>query len=72
MRKFQSLDKQARCETSDSCLDSVHQNVITSVQPYLVDSRGIVMKFSTSSLDGQIVIWDLMSLENEIQGLRIS
>lgn len=53
MRKFQSLDRQARVENNDSALDSIHQNTITCVRK-LSNSR-----FSTSSLDGQLVVWDL-------------
>ena len=53
MRKFQSLDRQARVETDDSSLDSIHQNTVTCVRK-VSESR-----FSTSSLDGQLVVWDL-------------
>lgn len=53
MRKFQSLDRQARNETNDNALDSVHQNTINCVR------RVSDHEFSTSSLDGQLVIWDL-------------
>lgn len=53
MRKFQSLDRQARNETNDNALDSVHQNTINCVR------RVSDHEFSTSSLDGQLVVWDL-------------
>lgn len=53
MRKFQSLDRQARNETNDNALDSVHQNTINCIRR--VSDR----EFSTSSLDGQLVVWDL-------------
>ncbi|XP_046750175.1 actin-related protein 2/3 complex subunit 1A-B isoform X2 [Diprion similis] len=65
MRKFQSLDRQARIETTDTALDSIHQNAITCVRKLRED------KFSTSGLDGQLVIWDLKTLENSIAGLKI-
>ncbi|XP_071447886.1 actin-related protein 2/3 complex subunit 1A-B [Hetaerina americana] len=58
MRKFQSLDRQARVETNDTTLDTLHQNAITCLRIH----SGTVMdvgKISTSALDGQIVIWDL-------------
>lgn len=71
MRKFQSLDKQARVEISDTSLDSIHQNAITCLCIYS-GQKGKATKFSTSGLDGQLVIWDLNSLEKAIQGLRIS
>ncbi|XP_011629554.1 actin-related protein 2/3 complex subunit 1A [Pogonomyrmex barbatus] len=66
MRKFQSLDRQARNETNDNALDSVHQNTINCVR------RVSDHEFSTSSLDGQLVVWDLKLLENSIAGLKIA
>lgn len=53
MRKFQSLDRQARNETNDNALDSMHQNTINCIR------RVSDHEFSTSSLDGQLVVWDL-------------
>lgn len=53
MKKFQSLDRQARTESNDSALDSIHQNTITCVR------RVSDTEFSTSGLDGQLVVWDL-------------
>ncbi|XP_012284028.1 actin-related protein 2/3 complex subunit 1A [Orussus abietinus] len=66
MRKFQSLDRQARTDLNDEFLDSIHQNTITCVRKMSEN------EFSTSSLDGQLVIWDLKLLENSIAGLRIA
>lgn len=57
MRKFQSLDRQAKAE-NDTSLDTVHQNSIKSMQIYS-SSNGNVTKLSTTGLDGQLVIWDL-------------
>lgn len=70
MRKFQSLDRQARIETSDTNLESIHQNTVTCVCLY-DGTKANAKKFSTSGLDGQLVIWDMMSLEKAIQGLKI-
>lgn len=53
MRKFQSLDRQARTDTNDNALDSIHQNTINCVRK--VSNN----EFSTSGLDGQLVVWDL-------------
>lgn len=69
MRKFQSLDRQARIE-NDTNLDSIHQNAITCLCLYQ-GTKTNATKFSTSGLDGQLVIWDLQTLENSIQGLKI-
>ncbi|KAL4720380.1 hypothetical protein ACJJTC_001079 [Scirpophaga incertulas] len=70
MKKFQSLDRQARIETSDTLLDSIHQNAITFISLYK-GTKASAKKFSTSGLDGQLVIWDVESLERSIEGLRI-
>lgn len=70
MKKFQSLDKQARTEISDTSLDSIHQNAITCLCIYQ-GNKGFANKISTSGLDGQLVIWDLVSLEKGLQGLKI-
>lgn len=66
MRKFQSLDRQARTEINDSVLDSIHQNTITCLRK-LSKTR-----FSTSSLDGLLVVWDIKGPELMMNSLRIS
>lgn len=70
MRKFQSLDRQARIETSDTTLETIHQNAITCLCLYK-GGKGSASSVSTSGLDGQLVTWDLQSLENAIQGMKI-
>ncbi|KAJ9591775.1 hypothetical protein L9F63_001711, partial [Diploptera punctata] len=70
MRKFQSLDRQARIETSDTTLETIHQNAITCLCLYK-GTKGSASRVSTSGLDGQLVIWDLKTLENAIQGMKI-
>ncbi|XP_076679331.1 actin-related protein 2/3 complex, subunit 1A [Andrena cerasifolii] len=66
MHKFQSLDRQARTDTNDNALDSIHQNTINCVRK-VSDTE-----FSTSGLDGQLVVWNLKLLENSIAGLKIA
>lgn len=70
MRKFQSLDRNARIETSDTTLDSVHQNAITCTCLHS-GTKLSAKTFSTTGLDGQLVIWDVQSLEAAIQGMKI-
>ncbi|XP_071054312.1 actin-related protein 2/3 complex subunit 1A-B [Onthophagus taurus] len=70
MRKFQSLDKHSRSEINDTNLDSVHQNAISSICVYSGE-KGNVKSFSTSGMDGQLVIWNLVQLEQAMQGLKI-
>ncbi|XP_043289944.1 actin-related protein 2/3 complex subunit 1A-B [Venturia canescens] len=66
MRKFQSLDRQARTETNDCFLDSIHQNTITCIRKMSPN------EFSTSGLDDQLVLWDTKTLESSIAGLSIA
>lgn len=70
MKMFHSLDKQARSETSDTSLHSIHQNAVTCLCIY-GGNKAKATKISTSGLDGQLVIWDINSLERSIQGLKI-
>lgn len=58
MRKFQSLDRQARIETNDTTLETIHQNAITCLCLHK-GGKGSASRVSTSGLDGQLVIWDL-------------
>ncbi|XP_018335466.1 actin-related protein 2/3 complex subunit 1A [Agrilus planipennis] len=69
MKKFQSLDKQARIHV-DNGLDSIHQKAITTIRLYS-GTNADATKISTSGLDDHLVVWDLMSLETAIQGLKI-
>lgn len=71
MKKFQSLDRQARIETSDTLLDSIHQNAITCIRSYK-GTKADMKKFSTSGLDGQLVIWEVESLERGLERTNIS
>lgn len=70
MKKFQSLDRNARIETNDINLDSIHQNAINCLCIYK-GSKLSTTKVSTSGLDGQLVIWDLCAIEKTMQGLKI-
>ncbi|CAB3359120.1 actin-related protein 2/3 complex subunit 1A [Cloeon dipterum] len=70
MRKFQSLDRNARIEPADTSLDSVHQNAITSICIHKGTKEACVT-FSTTGLDGQLVMWDVNNLESAIQNLRL-
>ncbi|XP_045461757.1 actin-related protein 2/3 complex subunit 1A-A [Harmonia axyridis] len=70
MKMFHSLDKQARSESSDTSIHSIHQNAITCICLY-DGTKASCKKLSTSGLDGLLVIWDINSLERSIQGLKI-
>uniref|UniRef100_A0A1B6M8N3 Actin-related protein 2/3 complex subunit n=1 Tax=Graphocephala atropunctata TaxID=36148 RepID=A0A1B6M8N3_9HEMI len=70
MKKFQSFDRNARLE-NDTVLDTIHQNAITCVCVYQ-GVKGNATRVSTSGNDGQLVIWDLQSVEGGMQGLKIN
>lgn len=57
MRKFQSLDRQAKID-NDTMLETIHQNSIKSIQIYS-SINSTATKLSTTGLDGQLVIWNL-------------
>ena len=57
MKKFQSLDRQARTESNDTSLGTLHQNAITSVCLHTC-TKAKATKFSTSGVDGLLAIWD--------------
>nr|UQI49955.1 actin-related protein 2/3 complex subunit 1a-like protein [Cherax quadricarinatus] len=57
MRKFQSLDRTARSDQSDTTLATIHQNTITGVAIYVGDKLGCTA-ISTCGADSQLVIWN--------------
>lgn len=71
MKKFQSLDRQARTESNDTSLGTLHQNAIASLCLHSGTKAGAT-KFSTSGIDGLLAIWDFKGLESAMKGLKIS
>lgn len=73
MARFKNMD--ARAATSDSVvetvLNTVHQNTITHLSLHS-GTKSKCSKFATSGVDGQLVTWDVKSLESAIAGLRIA
>ena len=70
MDKFKGLDKRATAGASDEGVDATHQNAITQLCLHS-GGRDSVSKFSTSGVDGRLVVWDCRSLEASIAGLSI-
>lgn len=58
---FRQMDSRAQFSNEDTELPSIHQNTITCIRPW-TQSGGAVTKFSTTGLDGKLVIWDVLSL----------
>ncbi|KAI8927431.1 WD40-repeat-containing domain protein [Entophlyctis helioformis] len=65
--KFRQMDSRGQAAT-DVEINTTHQNTITSVRPF-AGERGAVAKFTSTGVDGKLVIWDLLSAG--IAGLRI-
>jgi len=58
MARFRKLDIQARAESTDTVLETFHQNSITCICIYKGD-KSLAAKISTSGMDNQLIIWDL-------------
>jgi len=72
MKRFQSLDRHARIVTEDDNeLNSLHQNSITALQIH-TGSKENGLKLSSSSIDGQIILWDLKTLVRQMRQMSIS
>ncbi|KAI9140107.1 putative actin-related protein 2/3 complex subunit 1A [Paraphysoderma sedebokerense] len=67
--KFRQMDSKGT-QNADTNISSVHQNTITCIRTYQ-GQPGSVQKYSTSGVDGKLVIWDVASLEKTFAGLRI-
>jgi len=58
-------------ETSNvTQLDTLHQNCITVVSPFAAVG-GIVTDFSTTGLDGNLIVWHTKALEAKLKNLKI-
>ncbi|BFZ03658.1 hypothetical protein BsWGS_06697 [Bradybaena similaris] len=71
MNRFKNLDKRATASETVTELKTQHQNTITQVSIH-TGTKANASKIATSGVDGNLIIWDLKSLEKSIQGLRIS
>ncbi|XP_067927915.1 actin-related protein 2/3 complex subunit 1A-B-like [Watersipora subatra] len=70
MKRFQQLDNKGR-DTEDSKVATLHQNAIRQLTMHS-GSKASCAKFASGGNDGQIVVWDIRSLESQIAGLRVS
>lgn len=71
LNMFRSIDKRAQTTTNETKLDTLHQNAVSQVSIYNGDKNNAA-KLSTSGTDGQLIIWDLKSLERSIAALKIA
>ena len=66
---FDRRDKIGK-DTTDTVLNTTHQNQISCIQIH-VGNKDRAEKISTSGGDGKVVVWDLKTLEKQIEGLTI-
>lgn len=71
MNRFKNLDKKASAGDTSEELRTQHQNTITQVSVF-EGTKAQCKRISTSGVDGNIIVWDLNSLEKSIQALKIS
>jgi len=59
LNMFRQMDLKGRATTSDdTSLKTIHQNTINTIRPY-TGAPGAVTKFSTSGVDGRVVIFSV-------------
>lgn len=72
MSRFRDLDKKGVSGTETvASLKTLHQNTIMQVSVY-EGTKSRCSKIATSGVDGQLIIWDLKSLESSMAGLKIA
>ncbi|KAA0203556.1 hypothetical protein HAZT_HAZT010567 [Hyalella azteca] len=71
MRKFKSLDRTARTDSSDTTLATLHQNTITGIQILKGDKAGAT-SVSTCGSDSYLILWNFKSLEESIAELKLA
>ncbi|VDD82152.1 unnamed protein product [Mesocestoides corti] len=71
MRKFQHIDRMATTDTTGARLSTIHQNSINELC-ILEGNRSKASQVSSIGRDGQLVVWNMVSLSSQIAGLTIS
>merc|ERR1711976_1130592 len=71
LKHFKALDSRATTQEDNvTNMSSLHQNSITQVSIHS-GHKGSCTKLSSAGTDGQLVTWDIKSLESSVAGLRI-
>jgi actin related protein 2/3 complex subunit 1A/1B len=69
---WQNMDKKGAVgDATETQVDTKHQNCITVVRPFSGPANNL-KQFSTSGLDGNVIVWDVPSLEKAMAGLKIN
>ena len=56
LQMFKQMDLKGKSSKNDTQLNTTHQNTINTVRIYEGSAEG-VRKFSTSGVDGRVVVW---------------
>ena len=56
LQMFKQMDLKGKSNKDDTVLSTTHQNTISTVREY-EGSGDSVRKFSTSGVDGRVVVW---------------
>ncbi|KPI39743.1 Actin-related protein 2/3 complex subunit 1 [Cyphellophora attinorum] len=57
LQMFKQMDLKGKSNKNDTQLNTTHQNTINTIRAYDVGSGGQVKRFSTSGVDGRVVVW---------------
>jgi actin related protein 2/3 complex subunit 1A/1B len=70
MQHFKDIDTKG-VAGGETTLGTIHQNTITQLS-IRSGTKSKCIKFATSGFDGQLVVWDVKSLESVFSGLKIA
>ncbi|KAF9350690.1 hypothetical protein BGX34_001033 [Mortierella sp. NVP85] len=67
---FRRMDSRAQTGSTDTEINSQHQNTINSIRVFS-GSRDYVEEYSTSGIDGKLIIWNSNNLAVAMSNLRV-
>jgi actin related protein 2/3 complex subunit 1A/1B len=70
MQRFKAMDLKAD-DATETSLGAIHQNTITQLSVHS-GTKSKCTRFATSGVDGQLIVWDVKTLESSVAGLRIA
>lgn len=71
LKHFRALDTHATtAENNVTDLDTIHQNAVTQVSIHK-GNKAACQSYSTSGVDGKVVVWKASSLEGAMRGVKI-
>jgi len=70
MNMFKTMDRKGTSEVNDSKVSTIHQNAVTGLG-IVGESCAAIARVSTTGKDGQLVLWNLQTLEKSIAQLTI-